>query len=167
MENSFGEKLKGLRAKAGLTQESLAKDLAVSRTLITKWETGKADPTESSLERIAEYFHVEKGYLIDDEEVRKIALETSHRQRAGYRAVDFALLISASVFIAFGLVTIVVSLITTPRGARDDSFSELSVEAMNGLVWFMLGVYGAAIGIALLAALGIRRLVLCRKSRNA
>jgi transcriptional regulator with XRE-family HTH domain len=39
MENSFGEKLKGLRAKAGLTQESLAKELAVSRTLITKWET--------------------------------------------------------------------------------------------------------------------------------
>jgi hypothetical protein len=38
---------------------------------------------------------------------------------------------------------------------------------MNGLLWFMLGVYGAAIGIALLAALGIRRLVLWRKRRNA
>jgi transcriptional regulator with XRE-family HTH domain len=167
MENSFGEKLKGLRAKAGLTQESLAKELAVSRTLITKWETGKADPTESSLERIAEYFHVEKGYLVDDDEVRKIALETSRRQRVGYRAADFTLLISASFFIAFGLTTIAASLITTPRGARDDNFSELSVEAMNGLLWFMLGVYGAAIGIALLAALGIRRLVLWRKRRNA
>jgi len=36
----FGEKLKQLRKKKGLTQDELAEALYVSRTAISKWESG-------------------------------------------------------------------------------------------------------------------------------
>lgn len=36
----FNEKLQDLRKSKGLTQEELANDLYVSRTAISKWESG-------------------------------------------------------------------------------------------------------------------------------
>lgn len=36
----FGEKLQALRKSRDLTQEALAKQLYVSRTAISKWESG-------------------------------------------------------------------------------------------------------------------------------
>jgi transcriptional regulator with XRE-family HTH domain len=37
----FGEKLLELRNGKGMTQEELAEDLFVSRTAISKWESGR------------------------------------------------------------------------------------------------------------------------------
>lgn len=37
----FNEKLQKLRKQRGLTQEELAEKLYVSRTAISKWESGK------------------------------------------------------------------------------------------------------------------------------
>ena len=45
----FHEKLQELRKKKGLTQEELAKELYVSRTAISKWESGKGYPNIDSL----------------------------------------------------------------------------------------------------------------------
>ena len=37
----FGEKLQQLRKSRGLTQEDLAEGLYVSRTAVSKWESGR------------------------------------------------------------------------------------------------------------------------------
>ena len=44
----FNEKLQQLRKKSGLTQEQLAEQLYVSRTAISKWESGKGYPNIES-----------------------------------------------------------------------------------------------------------------------
>ena len=45
----FREKLQELRKQRGLTQEELAEKLFVSRTAISKWESGRGYPNIDSL----------------------------------------------------------------------------------------------------------------------
>ena len=52
----FHEKLQELRKSRGLTQEELAEALFVSRTAISKWESGRGYPSIDSLKEISRYF---------------------------------------------------------------------------------------------------------------
>lgn len=61
--NNFGEKLKALRIEKGLGQVQLAKELKVSKSVISLWETGGSEPTLSNLAKIANYFNVSIDYL--------------------------------------------------------------------------------------------------------
>ena len=54
----FNEKLQGLRKNKGLTQEELAEALYVSRTAISKWESGRGYPSIDSLKDISKFFSV-------------------------------------------------------------------------------------------------------------
>ena len=54
----FNEKLRELRARRGLTQDELAEKLYVSRTAVSKWESGKGYPNIESLKAIARFFSV-------------------------------------------------------------------------------------------------------------
>ena len=54
----FHEKLQELRKSRGLTQEELAEALFVSRTAISKWESGRGYPSIDSLKEISSYFSV-------------------------------------------------------------------------------------------------------------
>ena len=45
---TFSEKLRKLRKEKGLTQEELARAVFVSRTLITKYESGAVYPTKEN-----------------------------------------------------------------------------------------------------------------------
>ena len=65
----FHEKLQKLRTDEQLTQEALAEKLYVSRTAISKWESGRGYPSIDSLKVIAEYFHVTIDELIRGEEI--------------------------------------------------------------------------------------------------
>ena len=52
----FHEKLAELRKSKGLTQEELAGALYVSRTAVSKWESGRGYPSIDSLKEISRYF---------------------------------------------------------------------------------------------------------------
>ena len=69
----FNEKLQSLRKNKGLTQEELAEALFVSRTAISKWESGRGYPSIDSLKEIAKYFSVTIDELLSSDEVLSIA----------------------------------------------------------------------------------------------
>lgn len=69
----FGEKLCELRKSKGLTQEELAKDLYVSRTAISKWESGRGYPSIDSIKEISKYFSVSIDELLSGEKIISIA----------------------------------------------------------------------------------------------
>ena len=65
----FNEKLQELRKARSLTQEELAEALFVSRTAISKWESGRGYPSLDSLKEISKFFFVSIDDLICSEEI--------------------------------------------------------------------------------------------------
>ena len=69
----FHEKLQELRKSRGLTQEELAEGLYVSRTAVSKWESGRGYPSIDSLKEISSYFSVSIDDLLSGEKLILIA----------------------------------------------------------------------------------------------
>lgn len=69
----FSEKLQALRKSRGLTQEELAEALYVSRTAVSKWESGRGYPSIDSLKEISSYFSVTIDELLTGEKLLSIA----------------------------------------------------------------------------------------------
>ena len=76
----FNEKLQELRKQKGLTQEELAEILFVSRTAVSKWESGRGMPSIESLKAISKFFAVSLDDLLSSEELLVIA-EDDHKQK--------------------------------------------------------------------------------------
>lgn len=69
----FGEKIQKLRNQNKWTQEQLAEKLYVSRTAVSKWESGKGYPNIDSLKDIAKLFDKTIDELLSSEEIIDIA----------------------------------------------------------------------------------------------
>ncbi|MBE6799879.1 MAG: helix-turn-helix transcriptional regulator [Ruminococcaceae bacterium] len=69
----FNEKLQELRKNKGLTQEELAEILYVSRTAISKWESGRGYPNIESLKELSKFFEVSIDDLLSGEKLLSIA----------------------------------------------------------------------------------------------
>ena len=69
----FGGKLQELRKSRGMTQEELAEALFVSRTAISKWESGRGYPNIDSLKEISDFFGVTIDELLTGERLLSIA----------------------------------------------------------------------------------------------
>lgn len=69
----FHEKLQELRKSRNLTQEELAEELYVSRTAISKWESGRGYPSIDSLKAIAGFFSFSIDELLSADALVSIA----------------------------------------------------------------------------------------------
>ena len=79
----FGEKLQELRKNKDMTQEELAEALYVSRTAISKWESGRGYPSIDSLKEISRFFSVSIDELLSAEKMVSIA-EKENRDNIRY-----------------------------------------------------------------------------------
>lgn len=96
----FNKKLQELRKRKGLTQEELAEVLYVSRTAISKWESGRGYPGIDSLKRISEYFSVSLDELLSSEELLTAAQEEGRKKEQHFRDLVFGLLdVSVMMFL--------------------------------------------------------------------
>lgn len=66
MPRSFGEKLRYLRQRSGVTQAKLARHLNVSRAYINNLEAGRKLPSPEFTVHIAEVFAISTDYLLRD-----------------------------------------------------------------------------------------------------
>lgn len=88
----FNEKLQELRKQKGLTQEELAELLYVSRTAISKWESGRGYPNIDSLKAISKFFSVSLDELLSGDAILTIAEEESKQKENHSRNLVFGLL---------------------------------------------------------------------------
>ena len=96
----FNEKLQELRKQRGLTQEELAEALFVSRTAVSKWESGRGYPNIESLKAVAKFFGVSVDSLLSGDELLTVAGEDSRQKENRIRDLIYGLLdCSAALFL--------------------------------------------------------------------
>ncbi len=83
----FNEKLQQLRKSKGLTQEELAQAIFVSRTAVSKWESGRGYPNIDSLKELAKYFSVTVDELISPDEIITAAEEEKQELIGNYTSL--------------------------------------------------------------------------------
>ena len=135
----FNKKLQELRKKNGLTQEELAELLFVSRTAISKWESGRGYPNIDSLKGIAKLFSVTIDELLSGDELLTIAQEDTKQK--GNHFCD----------LIFGLLDLSVSmLLFLPFFAQktDGVINEVSLLSLNEIsLWLKISYFALVIGI--------------------
>jgi len=149
----FHEKLQELRKSKGLTQEELAEALYVSRTAVSKWESGRGYPSIDSLKEISRFFGITIDELICPQEMMTVA-EDDKRQSIG----RYVSVICNALDI---LTTVLMFLPVFGNGA--DSPASVSLFHLIGVQPWLKTVFIAVIGIIILN--GICGLVLSRFNR--
>lgn len=69
----FGDRLKSLRNRKGLSQAEFAKQIGVSKSSVNMYERGEREPNFETLEAIADYFNVDLDYLMGKSEIENRA----------------------------------------------------------------------------------------------
>ena len=145
----FNVKLQELRKSKGLTQEELAELLYVSRTAISKWESGRGFPNIESLKAISKFFSVSLDELLSGEEILAIA-ENDHKQKERtVRDLVFGLLDCSVVLLLF---------LPFFGQKADGMIRAVSVLTLSGIQLYLTTAYIAFIGI--MTALGVMTLAL-------
>ena len=106
MKVEFSEKLRKLRKEKSLTQEELAEALYVSRTAVSKWESGRGYPSIDSLRELSRFFSVSIDELICPDEIIEAAADEKRAFVNSYRSLicgALDMLLAVLLFIpAFG-----------------------------------------------------------------
>lgn len=70
--NNFGEILKDLRTKSGLTQEQLGELIGKSKSVVSFYELRERRPSPTALVKLASVFHVSTDYLLGVDSARRL-----------------------------------------------------------------------------------------------
>lgn len=128
----FHEKLQQLRKQKGLTQEALAEALFVSRTAISKWESGRGYPSIDSLKALSGFFSVSIDDLLSGEELLTIAREDTLEKESSFRSLVFGLLDCSTVLFFF---------LPFFGQAADGSILAVSLLSLDGISPWLKSIY--------------------------
>ena len=151
----FHEKLQELRKRKGITQEELAERLFVSRTAVSKWESGRGFPNIESLKAIAKFYEVSLDELLSGEELLTIAEEDRKEKEGTLRDLLFGLLDCG-----MGLLLVLPFFGQQTQGGME----AVSLLAVGGIAGYLKTAYAAFVWVSV--ALGVMTLALqnCRRS---
>ena len=145
----FNEKLQELRKRKGLTQEELAEKLYVSRTAISKWESGRGYPNIESLKAIAKFFSVTVDELLSTDEILTIAEEDNKRKERRFRDLIYGLLDLSIAMLLF---------LPLFAGKADGAIQSVSLIALGGVQSYLKIAY--LIAVTVMTVMGILTLAL-------
>jgi transcriptional regulator with XRE-family HTH domain len=150
----FNEKLQELRKQRGMTQEELAQVLYVSRTAISKWESGRGYPNIESLKAIAKHFSVTVDELLSSDQLLKVAEEDKKQTENSFRDKAMGLVDLSSVML------VILPLFAERAGGTVSGVPLLALSGVQPylkIVYFAVILTMAAWGILALALQGCRR----------
>ena len=146
---TFGKKIKKLRTDNGLTQDELAEKIYVTRTAISKWESGRGFPNIESLKAISKYFSVSLDELLSGEEILAIAENDNKQKERTLRDLIFGLLDCGMALLLF---------LPFFGQKADGAIREVSLIALSNIQTYLKTAYIAFVGIMIV--LGVMTLAL-------
>ena len=136
----FSEKLQELRKSRSMTQEELAESLFVSRTAISKWESGRGYPSIDSLKEISRFFSVTIDDLICSGEMINVAENDKKEFISKYISL-----------ICNALDILLILLLFIPAFGNSPASSEtVALFDLNGINPWMKAIFILIIGIIIL-----------------
>ena len=136
----FSEKLQELRKSRSMTQEELAEALFVSRTAISKWESGRGYPSIDSLKEISRFFSVTIDELICSDEMITVAENDKKEFVSKYISL-----------ICNALDILLAILLFIPAFGNGSASSEtVSLLGLSGIAPWLKTVFVVIIGITIL-----------------
>lgn len=145
----FNEKLQQLRKQRALTQEQLAAAIFVSRTAVSKWESGRGLPEIGSLRALAAFFGVSVDELLSSREALEIGTKEGEKKRERLCDLTYGLLdISMAMLLFLPLF----------RGNEAGGVVAQSLLFVEGVSPLLRVLYGAL--VAVMALWGILTLAL-------
>ena len=145
----FHETLQALRKQKGWTQEELAQKLYVSRTAVSKWESGRGYPNIDSLKAIAACFSVSVDALLTGGEVLTIA----QKEQKQKNDLVFGLLDLSAALLFF---------LPCFRQTVDGKLQEVSLLVLTAVAPYMRFLYWDAVCSVLLSGILLLVLQRCR-----
>ena len=136
----FSEKLQELRKNRSMTQEELAEALFVSRTAVSKWESGRGYPSIDSLKEISRFFSVTIDDLICSDEI----ITAAENDKMEFVSKYVSLICNA-------LDSLLAILLFIPAfGNGTDSSETVSLFGLTGISPWVKNVFIAIISITIL-----------------
>ena len=158
----FHEKLQELRRGRGLTQEELAEAIFVSRTAVSKWESGRGYPSIDSLKALAKFFSVTVDELLSPDEVLTIAEEERDRVQEQTRQKMGDLMFALSDVCM--LLLLFLPLFAGREELLDGGVEAVSLLALTDMPAYLKAAYLAAIGGSALWGILTLTLQNCRRA---
>ena len=149
----FNEKLQELRKQRGLTQEELAERLYVSRTAISKWESGRGYPNIESLKAISKFFSVTVDELLSSGEVLTLAEEDNKRKEKHFRDLIYGLLDLGMAMLLF---------LPFFAEKREEFVRSVSLIALDGVQPYVTIAYLAVVGSMIVMGISALALPNCQ-----
>lgn len=143
----FHEKLQELRKSRGLTQEELAEALFVSRTAISKWESGRGYPSIDSLKEISRYFSVSIDELLSGDQLVLIAEKENKSNLNGLCDLLFGFTDLLSLMLIF------LPLYSKPVDGYIYSVS--LIEYVDNEIWIRMTYWGLFIALTIIGIVNI------------
>lgn len=133
---TLSEKLQALRRQKNLTQEEVAQALYISRTAVSKWESGRGTPSIDSMMAIARFYGVTVDALLTGDEALNLAREEARQTKSRLCDVVFGLL-DVSCLLFFLL-----PLLKNPSGA---GVTAVSLPGLTEMAGYLKAAYWAVV----------------------
>ena len=141
----FHEKLQKLRAERSLTQQDVAAALYVSRTAVSKWESGRGYPNVDSLRAIAKFYNVTLDELLSNDELLSLAEADGASRKMHFGDLIFGLLDTCMLLLLF------LPLFTTKNGEAVALFALCDVQLYLKVLFLVAVLALGVLGILTLA----------------
>lgn len=124
----FGEQLRKAREAKGMTQQTLAEHLYVTRQAVSRWECGDRYPDLIMAKKLAAFLEVSLDELLSTDEMKKVAERDQIIEKPFMKHVQ--IILYACISFSF-LLTVVDIIMRFPMASTSINYSDIQLIAVN------------------------------------